>query len=116
MARSSHGHEPLNRRKWAKTPFPDLGARMRFVRVAAAATSLLVIGAASSLGSAGAATTGVGTSTVSTSILHASLGDAGSLLDVRLLGDEAQSTLDSKTAAAPTAFSKLTALKATSTV
>lgn len=89
---------------------------MRFVRVAAAATSLLVIGAASSLGSAGAATTGVGTSTVSTSVLHASLGDAGSLLDVRLLGDDAQSTLDSKTAAAPTAFSKLTALKATSTV
>lgn len=89
---------------------------MRFVRVAAAATSLLVIGAASSLGSAGAATTGVGTSTVSTSVLRVALGTSGSLLDVRLLGDDAQSTLDSKTAAAPTAFSKLTALRATSTV
>jgi hypothetical protein len=89
---------------------------MRFVRVAAAATSLLVIGAATSLGSAGAAANGVGTSTVSTSVLHVALGTSGSLLDVRLLGDDAQSTRDAKTAAAPTAFSKLTALHAGSSV
>ena len=89
---------------------------MRFVRVAAAATALLFIGATTSLGPAAAAATGVGTSTASTSILHVSLGTDGSLLDVRLLGDDAQSTIDSKTAPAPTAFSKLTALRATSTV
>jgi len=89
---------------------------MRFVKVAAAATSLLVLGAATSIGSAGAAATGVGTSRASTTVVGVSLGTNGSLLDVRLIGDDAQSTIDSKTAAAPEAFSKLTALRATSAI
>jgi hypothetical protein len=93
-----------------------MGARMRFVRVAAAATALLLLGAVTSIGSAGAASTGVGTSNASTTVLHVALGNAGSLLDVKLLADSAQSTIDSKTAAVSTAFSKLTALRASSSV
>lgn len=89
---------------------------MRFVKVAAAATSLLVIGAATSMGAAGAAPTGVGTSQASTTVVGLSLGTNGSLLDVRLIGDDAQSTIDEKTAAAPEAFSKLTAVRATSAI
>lgn len=89
---------------------------MRFVKVAAAATSLLVIGAAASMGSAVAAPTGVGTSQASTTVVGVSLGTNGSLLDVRLIGDDAQSTIDEKTAAAPEAFSKLTAVRATSAI
>jgi len=85
---------------------------MRFVRVAAAATSLLLLGAVTSIGSAGAATTGVGTSKASTTVVGVALGENGALLDVRLLGDDAGSTVDSKSEA----FSKLTAVHATSTV
>lgn len=94
----------------------DMGARMRFVKVAAAATSLLVLGAATSIGSAGAAATGVGTAKASTTVVGVSLGTDGSLLDVRLIGDDAQSTIDANTAAAPEAYSKLTALRAKSTI
>jgi hypothetical protein len=89
---------------------------MRLTRVAAAATALFLFGAASSIGSAGAAATGVGTSKTSTTVLDVALGNAGSVLGVRLLGDDAQSTIDAKTAAAPQAFSKLTALTASSTI
>lgn len=89
---------------------------MRFTRVAAAATSLLLFGASTTIGSAGAASTGVGTSKNSTTILDVSVGEEGALLGLRLLGDDSQSTIDTKTAAAPEAFSKLTALSASSTV
>jgi hypothetical protein len=86
---------------------------MRLTRVAAAATSLLLLGASSTIGSANAATTGIGTSKASTTVLDVSLGN---LLGVKVLGDSAQSTIDSKTAAAPEAFSKLTAAAVTSSV
>ncbi|MDQ1444997.1 MAG: hypothetical protein QOI20_1461 [Acidimicrobiaceae bacterium] len=89
---------------------------MRYVRVAAAATSLLLLGAVTSLGSAGAATTGVGTAKGNTTVVHVALGTSGSLLDVRLLGDDSLSSVDTKTSAAPSAFSKLTAVRASSKV
>jgi hypothetical protein len=91
-----------------------MGARMRFVRVAAGATALLVLGASSSIGSAGAVSTGFGTSKSSTTVLNVGLGTAGSLLNVRILGDDARSTTDAKTASAPEAFSRLTALQTSS--
>lgn len=87
---------------------------MRLTRVAAAATSLLLLGASTTIGSAGAASTGVGTSNTSTTVLDAALGNAGSLLDVQLLTDSAQSSIDSKTGAVPVAYSKLTAAQLSS--
>lgn len=89
---------------------------MRLTRVAAAATSLALFAASATIGSAGAASTGVGTSKASTTILDVAVGTDGALLGLRLLGDDSQSTIDAKTATAPEAFSKLTALSATSTV
>ncbi|HEV7886317.1 MAG TPA: hypothetical protein VGO92_02085, partial [Acidimicrobiales bacterium] len=89
---------------------------MRLTRVAAAATSLLLLGASSTVGFASAATTGLGTSKASTTVLDVALGNSGSLLHVRVLGDDSRSTTDKKTAAAPEAFSKLTAASATSAV
>jgi hypothetical protein len=87
---------------------------MRFTRVAAAATSLLMLGAVTSIGAAGAAPTGVGTSKVSTTVLNVALGDAGSVLDVKVLDDTAQSTIDSATNSVPLADSKLAAASITS--
>ena len=87
---------------------------MRLTRVAAAATSLLLLGASTTIGSASAASTGVGTSKASTTVLEVALGNAGALLDVQVLTDSAQSTTDTKTASAPEAFSKLTAATVTS--
>jgi hypothetical protein len=87
---------------------------MRLTRVAAAATSLLLLGSVTSIGSAGAASTGVGTSKTSTTVLNVALGDAGSILNVKVLTDEAQSTIDSAANATPLAFSKLTAASVSS--
>jgi hypothetical protein len=89
---------------------------MRFTRVAAAATSLLLLGAAVSLGSAGAAPTGVGTAGATTNVLDVALGSAGSLLHVQVLSDQSQSTIDAKTSATPLADSKLTAASVASSV
>lgn len=87
---------------------------MRNVRAAVAAiTSLLLIGAVSSLGTASAATTGVGTSDVTTTIVGVALGTDGSVLGVELLGDNARSTID-PAVSAPSAFSKLTAVDVSS--
>jgi LPXTG-motif cell wall-anchored protein len=86
---------------------------MRKIRIAAGATALSLIGALTSMGSAAAAG-GVGTTQVSTTILDASVGTAGSVLGVRLLGDDARATVDGKVAKAPEAFSRLSALTLTS--
>ena len=82
--------------------------------VAVGALAATMIGAAgpSIVGAAAADPTGVGTTTASTSVLELKLGD-GSLLDLRLGGEDSQSTIDKKTG--PTAaFTKLAPLSVTS--
>lgn len=89
---------------------------MRNARAAIAAlTTMSLVGAVASLGGAAhAATTGVGTSQVTTTVANLQLGTNGALLGVRLLGDDARSTIDSKVAAAAEAFSRFTGLAVTS--
>jgi LPXTG-motif cell wall-anchored protein len=88
---------------------------MHKLRVAAAATVIAVVAAFASMGQASAATTGVGTTETSTSLVDVALGSAGSLLHLRLVGDDAKATVDP--GVGPTsAFSQLFALKATSSV
>ncbi|HEX9968806.1 MAG TPA: hypothetical protein VGB03_01605, partial [Acidimicrobiales bacterium] len=60
-----------------------------------------------------AATTGVGTSEVTTTVLNVQLGTDGSVLGIRLLGDDARSTIDPKVAAGE-AFSRLNGVTVTS--
>jgi len=88
---------------------------MRKIRVAAAATTLSLVGAVSSLGAAGAAPSGVGTSEASTTVLGIALGD-GKLLNLRLLGDLARSTTDAKVNPVSEAFATLSALDVGSSV
>ena len=87
---------------------------MRRIQVAAAATSIALIGAVSSIGAASATTNGVGTAQADTTVLSVKIGD-GTLLTANLLGDSARSTID-KTIAAPEAFSRLSGLDVTSSV
>jgi hypothetical protein len=87
---------------------------MRKIRVAAAAiTTMTLVGAVTSMGSARAGTTGVGTSEVSTTVLDVQLGTDGSVLGVRLLGDDARSSIDPKVAAGE-AYSRLHAVSVSS--
>ena len=73
---------------------------MRKSRAALAAiTTMTLLGAVTSLGSARASATGVGTSQVSTTVLGVELGDDGAVLGIRLLGDDARATIDPKVAA-----------------
>lgn len=73
---------------------------MRKSRAAVAAfTTMTLLGAVTSLGSARASATGVGTSQVSTTVLDVQLGDDGAVLGIRLLGDDARATIDPKVAA-----------------
>lgn len=89
---------------------------MRNVRAAVAAiTTVFVVGAATSFGSASAATSGVGTTDVTTTVVGIALGTDGSLLGVRLLGDDARSTID-PAVSAPEAFSRLTGVDVSSEV
>jgi hypothetical protein len=85
----------------------------RMVAVGALAATMIGAAGPSIVGAAAAdPTTGVGTTTASTSILELKLGD-GSLLDVRLGGEDSQSTIDKKTG--PTsAFTRLVPLSVTS--
>ena len=83
---------------------------MHFKRVVAAGTAFGLLAAVSTTGSAGAAAPGVGTSKASTTVLSVQLGDA---LGVRLLGDDARSTID-RQIADPSAFSKLVGLEVSS--
>jgi hypothetical protein len=88
---------------------------MRFVRVAATATALSLAGAATLVSPAHAATPGVGTSAASSSLLNIALGSAGSLLNLKVLADDARSTIDPSVVSGPgEAFSKLNALQLTS--
>ncbi|MGH9156182.1 MAG: hypothetical protein ACRD1K_10205 [Acidimicrobiales bacterium] len=89
---------------------------MRKIRVAAAATTLSLVGAVSSLGTAGAAPAGVGTSEAVTTVLGISLGSGGGLLDLRLLDDIARSTIDSKVNPVSEAFTRLNAVGVKSSV
>ena len=90
---------------------------MRFVRVAATATALSLAGAATLVSPAHAATPGVGTSAASSSLLNIALGSNGSLLNLKVLADEARSTIDpSVVTGAGEAFSRLNALSLTSGV
>lgn len=84
---------------------------MRTVRFIALGTVLAVSGAVTA-GPATAAA-GVGTTTVSASLLSVELGAGGSLLGVRLLGDDARATTD-PTVGPSEAYSRLTALRVTS--
>ncbi|HVF75019.1 MAG TPA: hypothetical protein VM938_08215 [Acidimicrobiales bacterium] len=87
---------------------------MRNVRAAVAAvTTVVLVGAASSFGSASAATAGVGTADVTTTVVGVALGTDGSVLGVRLLGDDARATID-PAVSAPEAFSRLTGVEVSS--
>ncbi len=88
---------------------------MRIARMAAAATAISLVGAATLVSPANAGTPGVGTSATSSSILDVALGTGGSLLNLKVLADEARSTID-PSIASPEAFSKLNALSLTSSV
>lgn len=79
---------------------------MSRVRALAVAAVVAVTVAATSAGAAGAATNGVGTGKASTTVLGLKLGD-GSLLDVRVLGDDSVSTIDPKVGTS-SAFARLT--------
>lgn len=88
---------------------------MRIARIAAAATAVSLVGAATLVSPAEAATPGVGTSATSSSILDVALGTNGSLLNLKVLADEARSTID-PSVATPEAFSRLNALSLTSSI
>lgn len=88
---------------------------MHKLRVAAAATVIALIGAFASMGSASAGTNGVGTTETQSSLVDVALGNAGSLLHLRVLGDDGKTTVDP--AVGPvSALSELSALSITSSV
>ena len=101
----------------------DDSSRMRRTGVrrigAALAAGVVMVGVLGASAGASADTTagtsGVGTSKVSTTVVGVQLGADGSLLNLRLLGDDASSTIDTKVSA-PTAFSRLTPLTVASNV
>src|SRR5438309_1140828 len=85
--------------------------------IAAAATLTALLGAVVGAGSAGATSpTGVGTSKATDTILNVALGDAGSLLNVRLLGDDGSANIDPAVAKPSLASSSLTPAAVTSSV
>jgi hypothetical protein len=88
---------------------------MRLIRPLSAGVAALAV-AAGLTGPAVAQTqSGLGTSLSSTKVLTAQLGSNGSLLDLALLTDEAQATLDSAVAA-PGSFSRLSLGKVSSSI
>lgn len=87
---------------------------MRHVRTAIAAALALSLVAAFSTGPAQAAGTGVGTGSAETTVIAVDLGTNGALLGVKLLADNARSTIDPKTASAAEAFSRLTSVNVSS--
>lgn len=89
---------------------------MRIARMAAAATAISLVGAATLVSPAHAATPGVGTAATSSSILDVALGTNGSLLNLKVLADEARSTIDPTVTSAREAYSRLNALSLTSSV
>ena len=87
---------------------------MRLRRPVSAAAVALVA-AATLTGPAGAQASGVGTTLTTTKVLTAQVGANGSILDLSLITDEAQATIDSAVAA-PGAFSRLTVAKVGSSI
>lgn len=85
------------------------GGFMRLFRYACAGLATSVLAASALTGPASAQVAGVGTSSTSTQLLTAQLGEGGALLDLSLLSDEARSTIDAAVAS-PEAFTRLTAL------
>jgi hypothetical protein len=90
---------------------------MRLVRTvsAAAAAALLAAAVIAGTGPAGAQAAGAGTSLSTTKVLTAQVGEKGSILDLGLVTDEAQSSTDTAVGT-PGAFARLTLVKAASTI
>lgn len=89
---------------------------MRNVRAASAAALVLSLVGALSAGPATAAATGVGTGSAETTVIGVELGTNGALLGIKLLADNARSTIDPKTASAAEAFSRFTGVSVSSTL
>lgn len=88
--------------------------RSRFATLAASGVALLLTTAA--VAPAGAASTGVGTSQASTSLLNVVLGGTSNALNLNLLSDKAQSSIDPKVSNPAKAIADLSPLRVTSTV
>ena len=88
--------------------------RIRFASLAASGVALLLTTAA--VAPAGAASTGVGTSQASTSILDVVLGGTSNALNLNLLSDKAQSSIDPKVSNPAKAVADLSPLRVASTV
>lgn len=91
---------------------------MRKFRIVGAAASLAcLLGAAVAAGGpAGAATNGVGTTRATTTAVNVALGTDGSLLNLRLLGDDGTANIDPKQGTPSAASSSLSPLTSTSSV
>ena len=83
--------------------------------IAAAATLTALLGAVVGAGPAGASPSGVGTSKATDTILNVALGNAGSLFNLRVLGDDGSASIDPTVAKPSAAATSLTALTAKST-
>src|SRR2546423_1476738 len=88
--------------------------RSRFATLAASGVALLLTTAA--VAPAGAASSGVGTSQASTSILNVALGTAGNALNLNLLSDKAQSSIDPKVSNPAKAIADLSPLRIASSI
>ena len=99
---SVKGAEPTDR---------PLGVSVRSIRLAALGTVLALLAALFSAASATAATPGIGTSIVETSIAELDLGD---ILSTRILGDDSIATIDKSVLAVPEAATILRPLSITS--
>jgi len=84
----------------------------RLVGVAAAATLAAVVPLSTAIASA-QESNGVGTGTVSSTLLQVDVGDNGDILSVRVLGDDGTSTIDPNQGA-PSASTSLTPLTVSS--
>src|SRR4051812_29433244 len=115
MTRTGHGSSGPNRKDLALMRITGV----RRIGAALAASTIGLSGLAALAGSTAMASadtaSGVGTSQVSTTVVGVQLGNAGSLLNLRVLGDDASSTIDTKVSQ-PSAFSRLTPLAVSSNV
>ena len=85
-------------------PINPLGVfSVRTLRLAVFGTVLALLAALFSAASATAATPGIGTSVVDTTIAELDLGDAGDVLNARILGDDSIATIDKGVLAVPEA-------------
>src|SRR4051794_31894937 len=89
--------------------------RFRMLGAAASVTALLGAAAATG-GPAVAATNGVGTTRATTSVLNVALGQDGSLLNVRVVGDDGSANIDPKQGSPSSAASSISPLTSTSSV